>query len=499
MIEKVAYILSQISKSLPHLTPEFWLAGLFVVLIILDLVFKNKPALFLWLAVITLLPVTLHLLGQWQVETSIALFGGMLQLDNLAVYAKILLVIALFFTFLMTFVSREPGTRYGEYYIIFIPLLLGTFIMTMATNLLSVYLSIELVSIASFILVVFRLKGAAYEAGIKYLLFGALSSGIMLYGMSLLYGFTGTLEFNSAIFIYNLAAVDASLAMLAGVMVTAGFLFKLSLVPFHFWAPDAYEKAPIPVIAFLSIAPKIGAFIIIYRLVSSYLAVSDIFVDVRYEWTDVLVILAMVSILFGNIAALRQKNAKRMMAYSSIAHSGFILVGLVSYAGNGLHSMFFYLTIYLFMNLVTFMVIQYLYKKIGSEEMEDYAGLGTSHPFWGVILLISMISLVGLPPTAGFSAKFFIFTALWQSYQLTQDSLLLVLFFIGLTNAVVSLVYYLRMPYLMFFKPGNGITPAKNENIIEKVLTIIIILPLLLFFFKADWLYDIINNIKFAL
>ena len=498
MVEKVAYILSQITESLPHLMPEFWLAGLFVVLIILDLIFKHKSQILLWLAIVTLLPVLISLIGHWQAQTTTALFGGMLQLDNLAVFAKILLTIGLFFTFLLSIFSQEPGKKYGEYYIIFIPLLLGTFLMTMATNLLSMYLAIELVSIASFVLVVFRFKQAAYESGIKYLLFGALSSGVMLYGMSLLYGFTGTLEFTSAIFIYNLKAVDPSLAMMAGVMVAVGLLFKLSLVPFHFWAPDAYEKAPIPVIAFISIAPKIAAFIILYRVVSSFLAVSDIFVDVQYDWSGPLSILALASILFGNIAALRQTNAKRMMAYSSIAHSGFILIGLISFSSNGLYGMFFYLSIYLFMNMAAFFAIQFLYKKTGSENMQDYAGLGIQYPFWGVIILVAMIALVGLPPTAGFSAKFFIFTSLWQSYQATQESLLLVLFIIGLINAAISLAYYLRIPYVLFFKAQNNVKLSDKKNVLEIILGIIIVLPLLLFFFKADWLYDMVNNIKFA-
>ncbi|MFW6222969.1 MAG: NADH-quinone oxidoreductase subunit N [Bacteroidota bacterium] len=499
MVEKVAYILSQITESLPYLAPEFWLTGLFVILIILDLVIKNKPQLLLWLSLIIILPVSISLINQWQQQLSITLFGGMLQLDNLAIFAKFLLVLALLLTLLISVVSREPGKKHGEYYIILIPLLLGTFLMSMATNLLSVYLTIELVSISSFILVVFRFQGAAYEAGIKYRLFGALASGIMLYGMSLLYGFTGTLEFTSAVFIYNLKAIDASLAMLAGVMVLAGLLFKLSLVPFHFWSPDAYEKAPIPVIAFLSVVPKIAAFIILYRLVGSYLAISDIFVDVQYHWVRLLAVLALASIIFGNLAALRQKNAKRMMAYSSIAHSGFMLIGLLGHAGTGLYSLFFYLTIYLFMNFAGFLGIQYLYKKTGSEEMADYAGLGLSNPFWGVILLITMVALTGLPPTAGFSAKFFVFTSLWQSYQVSQESLLLVLFVAGLLNAAVSLLYYLRIPYLMFFRPQQNFEINDNKNALETVLGIIIIFPVLFFFFKADWLYDLINHIKFAL
>jgi len=499
LVEKVAYILTQITESLPHLMPELWLTGLFVTLILLDLIFKHKSHLLLWLAISTLVPVMISLVGHWQDQTSAALFGGMLQLDNLAVFAKIMLTIGLFFTFIMSIFSREPGKKHAEYYIMFVVLLLGTFLMSMATNLLSVYLSIELVSIASFILVVFRFQRSAYESGIKYLLFGALSSGVMLYGMSLLYGFTGTLEFTSAIFIYNLKAVEPSLALLAGVMVAVGFLFKLSLVPFHFWAPDAYEKAPIPVISFLSIAPKIAAFIILYRIVGSFVAVSDIFVEVQYDWTGLLSLLALFSILFGNIAALRQTNAKRMMAYSSIAHSGFILIGLISFSGNGMYSMFFYLSIYLFMNMAAFFAIQFLYKKTGSENIQDYAGLGINYPFWGVIILLTMVALAGLPPTAGFSAKFFIFTSLWQSYQATQEGFLLALFIIGLINAAISLAYYLRIPYVMFFKGQKNFELSNKKNVFEIIVGIIIILPILLFFFKADWLYDLINNIKFAL
>jgi NADH-quinone oxidoreductase subunit N len=354
---------------------------------------------------------------------------------------------------------------------------------------LMIYLSIEIVSVSSYILTTIDKTRKSTESGLKYILFGASASAVMLYGMSLLYGMTGTLDIASPDFSRGISQIDSVASTVAIILTISGFLFKISASPFHVWPPDVYESAPTPVVAFFSVAPKIAGFLVAIRF---YFAVPN-------NLQTITAVLAMASITFGNFSALWQNNAKRLLAYSTIAHSGFMLIGLVTMSQLGVTSVVFYLIVTLFTNLAAFLLVDFAELTIGNPELRTQnpelrtlKGLGRLNPFYGIMMLIVMISLAGLPPTAGFFAKLNIFSALWETYQTTNQPILLWLFIFGLLNTAIALFFYLKISFMMFFKE-----PLENQefdlNSKQYFLAIILVLPILILFFKADWLMELIS------
>jgi len=304
----------------------------------------------------------------------------------------------------------------------------------------------------------------------------------------LLYGLSGSLNL-SIILAGNL---DSSLHLIAFFLMSVGVLFKLSIVPMHIWTPDVYEAAPTSVVAIFSIIPKLAALVFLMRGVSY---ITD--AEFQILFLQAISWMAIVSMFFGNLAAIWQKNAKRMMAYSSIAHAGFLIIGVVVNNQFGLQSIVFYSVVYAFMNLGTFYFIACM-ERNGLNEISDYAGIGKIIPIVGVSLVILMISLTGLPPTGGFSAKFLVFSSLWSSYETSQHGFMLWLFIFGLINTVIALFYYLKIPYVSIFKT------KKNENTIvfsmkDKLTLLLISFLILAAFFKADLLYDLSNKYNLVL
>jgi NADH-quinone oxidoreductase subunit N len=320
------------------------------------------------------------------------------------------------------------------------------------------------------------------------LLFGALSSGIMLYGISLLYGLSGSLEIE--VVIQSVFANPTMLVWLSILFFSVGLLFKISLVPMHIWAPDVYEAAPTSVVTVFSIIPKLAALVFLYR-VSEFVPIANA------EWVKLLSLIAVVSMLVGNLSAFWQNNAKRMLAYSSIAHAGFLLIGVIVHTDTGLQSFLFYAVVYGIMNIAIFYFIN-LMEMNGLNKIQDYAGLGKKIPLLGVLILIVMISLTGLPPTGGFTAKLLVFTALWDYYSSSPNALVFWLFVLGLGNSIIALFYYLKIPYFMFFK--TAVEPNEFEfSLFDKTFLSVLVFLILLLFFKADWLISIINNSNFVL
>lgn len=489
--------LNHLLQSISGFLPEVSLAALFLLLISIDLIYykkKQKPTLFIALAGLMLICLLTY--QQWlQLTSPVSLFLGMVVLDKTAILFKGIFLVAAILTLLLSLINQIaseelPYRKNGEYLSLIVAITLGLHLMAMAANLLMVYLSIELVSIASYILATFKNNKKGAEGGLKYLLFGAMSSGIMLYGMSLLYGFTGTLTIQADEFTTQLSAIHPVPALLAVFLTIGGLLFKIAAVPFHIWAPDVYESSPTPVVAFFSVAPKAAGFAILIRLlITTNLIGDESFSAIK----DLLILVAILTLVIGNFSALWQKNAKRMLAYSSIAHAGFILAGLLAVNELGRQSVLFYITAYLFMNFAAFLLIDAINYQQKTEEIEDYKGLGIQNPLLGVAFIIIMIALTGLPPTAGFTAKLFIFSAVWQAYQSSGDALLLLLFVVGLFNVAVALFYYLRIPYYMFFRNGKELNSI-NLSIYTVLLLIVLIIPVFLFFFKADWLMNILSG-----
>lgn len=508
--------LSQILQNLGLILPELLLSTSFLGLILMDLFLhqdlKKKHQIvkdslqanhFLMIMTVIIILISINLtVEQFYNTNDTFLFGRMMILDSKAITFKFLILITTIFV--LGHINVTKKNFVGEFYTLLLSMVLGLCLMTMSVNLLMIYLSIEIVSISSYVLTSIEKNKKSLESGLKYILFGAASSAVMLYGMSLLYGMTGTLDITSPDFSRGLAQIDTLASSVAIILTMSGFLFKVSAAPFHIWTPDVYESAPTPVVAFFSVAPKIAGFLVAIRFYSA----------LPNHLQNITAVLALASITFGNFSALWQTNAKRMLAYSTIAHTGFILIGLVSMSQLGMNAIVFYLVIMLFNNLAAFLLIDFLentgQRIINRDNLSNshaatqvthpalpdsityFKGIGRVNPFYGIMMLILMISLAGLPPTAGFIAKLNIFTALWESYQTTHESILLWLFIFGLLNTAVSLFFYLKIPFMMFFKE-----PLENQhfelNSKQYFLAIILVLPILILFFKADWLMDLVS------
>ena len=487
--------LDSMSGDLAGLFPEITVVLTLVLLLGFDLLFKGKKSIGLASIAFIGLSMTLavQLVHAGLLEQPLRLFQ-LLLLDDIGHFVSILLTAGLLFALIIAAVTKQNAETLfekSEGLLLLNGLLLGALLMVKSTNLLMVYVSIELVSICSYLLTgIFTGKSKA-EAALKYLLFGGVASAIMLFGMSWLYGFTGSLDLNPAFFA-ALQSVPQLPLIIALVMTAGGLFFKLSAVPFHIWSPDVFQAAPTPVVAVFSGLPKLASLIIIFR-VANGLATTAL------DWQMLLSIIAMASMLFGNFSALRQSNAKRMMAYSSIAHAGFLLVGLITYSNAGGISLLFYASVYLVMNLAAFLLIAFLENRTGSSDFNDLKGVGNQMPYLGILVVVVMIALTGLPPTAGFSAKLYVFSALWESWQAQDSPVLLWLFVFGLINSVIALFYYLKLPYFLFFKENPDLVTVKSLTVSHKIWGTIFVLPLLLWFFQSEGLLDVLNNINFGL
>jgi NADH-quinone oxidoreductase subunit N len=342
---------------------------------------------------------------------------------------------------------------------------------------LSIYLSLELISISSYLLVALSPYKKAAEGAIKYLLFGAASSAVMLYGISLIYGLTGTMDITSEAITIGLSNNPDLVVTVTIVLTLAGLLFKLSLVPFHVWTPDVYEAAPTPLVSFLSVAPKAAVVLVLMRLAGILPA----------QYFPILGGIALISMTIGNVAALWQTNARRLLAYSSIAQAGYLLVGIAAYSRFGFESAVFYTAAYLVINLSAFFMIDLLQPK-RETKLAEYEGLGRKNIWISVAVTVVMVALAGLPPTAGFTSKLLVFSALWESYHQQQFPWMLWLLIGGILNAAISLAYYMRLPYLLFFKSINTKSIKTNNGIPGKVIASLLIVTLLLLFFNPEWL-----------
>jgi NADH-quinone oxidoreductase subunit N len=317
------------------------------------------------------------------------------------------------------------------------------------------------------------------EASLKYLVYGAASSAIMIYGISILYGLTGTTNIFIIQALLGTGAYSGALLIMAVVLILAGIAFKISAFPFHFWTPDVYEGAPTHFTAYLSVASKIGGFILLLRLILDLFFRkgfnSDILQPVSsLPWDDILIFISIGSMTIGNLVALWQKNIKRLLAYSSIAHAGYLLAGIAALNSTGMVAVLVYFAFYLLMNMGAFLVVILIKNEIKSEMLEDYNGIGSKMPLYAIALSIFLVSLTGLPPTAGFIGKFYILMAL-----INADMVLLA-FFLFL-NSVISLYYYVRvMKHLFISKPEKDYSEAK-QSVYGGVLTLVLAVPTLIF------------------
>lgn len=403
------------------------------------------------------------------------LFNGMFVFSKSAIQFK-LLIVAVSVVSLLFFYQDDRLIRHpkgiSDLITIFLASVLGMFLLVSSANLLMLYLSIEMISLASYLLVSYNAyqKNQA-EAGMKYVLFGAVASAIMLYGISLIYGFTGTINLYGDTLINGLTQISAGASALAIVLVLVGISFKLSAVPFHFWTPDAYQVAPTSVVSFLSTAPKIAVFGFLYYL-SPYFQIGDTFVQFVF-------FAAATSMILGNIAAVLQDDAKRMMAYSAIGHTGFMLMLFVMPQALILNTVLFYLVVYSIANIGVFMGLSYIESNYAITNISGFKGLGKTLPALGFCLVVLLISLVGIPPTAGFVAKFLLFSSLisFNGAGIYITTLLV----IAVLTTVISLFYYFKIPLNFFLRKSEGNLSIANKNNALIVWSIILTCLTLLF------------------
>ena len=422
------------------LLPEIALASFAILVILLDLVITQKRPLILLsiLGILVSANFTLQLTGEDNGGTS---FFGMLVVDDFAVVFKFIFLLS---TLLVTLASVQYTRRFptlqGEYYALLLLACAGMMLMASSGDFVLLYLSLELTGISLAVLAGFLKDGRSGEAGMKFLLLGAISSAVLLYGMTVFLGLTGTTNIRQmAPLLVQGFQVNRLPIMLGIVLLMAGFGFKMATVPFQMWVPDVYQGAPTPVTAFLSVASKAAGFAVVLRVFHSALGQEPLTVD----WATAFAVLSALTMTLGNVVAIQQQDIKRMMGYSSIAQAGYLLVGVAVVPQIGTSGVLFFLVSYTVTNLGAFIAIIALSERLNSDLIADYAGAWQRSPFLAMALGICLLSLTGVPPTAGFFAKLFIFNAGVQQG-------LLWLVFIGVVNSVVSAYYYIGVIKAMF-------------------------------------------------
>ncbi len=449
--------------SLAYFSPEILLVVFAAAVIILDLLIKNRESQkTAYLALVglgcTLVAIIITNSFSDANETK-NLFFGMIRLDGFAVFFKILLLLATAATILFSLRSEELDAKLkGEYYALLLAVTFGMFLMASSTNLLMIFISLETVSLTSYILAGFLTHSPrSSEAAFKYITYGAVASGTMLFGLSLIFGMVGsgdlaTIGQQLPIVLAN-GNVTALGVLIAITFILAGIGYKIASVPFHMWSPDVYEGAPIPITAFLSVASKAAGFALFLRFFHSGFGKPEVVQSI-----DLGLLLAIVSALtmtIGNLAALPQQNVKRLLAYSSIAHGGYLLMGAVlltngdaAIVNKGIGAIIFYLIVYFFMNLGAFYVVVLMANEAGTEMIEGYRGLSSRAPLVAGAMAIFLFSLTGIPFLAGFFGKWVLFTAVLEGK-------LYWLAFVGLINSVISLYYYARIAKAMYFEAAE--------------------------------------------
>jgi NADH-quinone oxidoreductase subunit N len=474
-------MVTDINSMLLSILPEIGLLVLTFLVLILDLLWFRKHETVRnnnlgWITFIGLLVVmAISLIFVRYPAESALTWGGMLRLDGTGFVFRILAMAGGAITVLFA-LDQENLAKRGEFFVLLLVSVLGMCLMASAADLIMLYLAIETTSIPLFVLAGFMIyEPKSVEAGVKYLLFGAMSSAIMLFGFTWLFGFTGTTQLYEIAGLLAQGGVPLAAVGAAVLMVLVGVGFKMSVAPMHFWAPDVYEGSPTPVAGFLSTASKAAGFAVLLRVM------LVVFPDTAGIWSVTLAVLATASMLIGNFLALTQRNIKRLLAYSSIAQAGYILIGVASNNNLGISGTIYYLMAYLVTNLAAFGIVSIVGKSVGSDEIASYAGLSRRSPQLALAMLVAILSLGGIPPFAGFFGKLLVFTAAIQSGMVW-------LAFVGVANAVVGLYYYLNVLKVIYlYRSENEEKGMKVQRSSTLAILICIAGVLILGIVMAPW------------
>ena len=469
-------------ENLALVLPEVFISLSIMFLLILGVFKKNSSKLIQNISLIVLLITAVMIFNETLGVNEIVIFNGSVIIDYLSSFMKIVTLLAAFLVLIISSSYLKSLKIFKiEYSILILSSVLGMMIMISSNDLIVFYMGLELQSLALYVLATFnRDEIKSSEAGLKYFVLSALSSGLLLYGCSLIYGFTGSTNFN--IIASQLNSNEYALTF-GIVFILVGLAFKISAVPFHMWAPDVYEGSPTSVTLFFTMVPKIAALTVFIR----FLYVP--FLNLIDQWQMILIFLSIASMVFGAVAAIGQTNLKRLVAYSSISHVGYALAGLATGSNEGIQSSVIYITIYILMNLGLFSCLLMMKRNnVYYEQIDDLSGLSKNHPLLALSLLIILFSLAGIPPLAGFFAKFYIFKSV-----LEQSMFFLAI--VGLLSTVVAAFYYLRLIKIMYFDKEKEKYDTDHGLWLKLSLGTSTLLILIYFIFPSQ-LIDIVSRIN---
>lgn len=422
--------------------------------------------------------------------------GGMLYFTKLSVFVKVLLglcsVLLVLFNQLR-FSDLSTKERTPVFYLAVTSILLGSSLLTMSTHFLITLLSIELSSFGAYALIYFANTRKSTEGSLKFILYGLVATAVMLFGISWVYAATGSVTYQGVVFYFTEHA-SYSLTIFVGlILILGGFMFKLATVPFHIWVPDAFEGGNASSLAYISLVPKLAVLANLVILFSTLYRIEFWGIDFQL----IFLVLGTLSMTVGNFFALGQSDVKRLLGFSSIAHSGFLLMAFGIMGVSGLNSLLFYAVVYVFMNFSVFMLAQYFVNHTGTANITKWKGQGHQLTFAAVLLMIPLLALIGLPPTAGFNAKLYVFTALLELYQETDAHYVLIVFIIAVFNIIISLFYYLKLPFHLFFKKSETSRQVKM-GVLTKLQLLLVVSPLIFMFFMSERVINVIEKVNYV-
>ncbi len=478
-------VISQYLGDLRLFYPEFIILASILLIIIIDLAFKERGRYLIIILAILGLGLSLYAI-RYNIRGSFQLFFNAVLFDPIAIFFKALFLVAGILSILVALSSTEISSKErAEFLVMLLGSIAGMCVLVSANDVIVFYLAFETVSLPSYVLSGLSTDGKrSRESALKYIIFGAVASGIMLFGFSMLCGLTGATNFQSINSRINLSSITPGSLFVIISMIVAGLAFKISAVPFHMWTPDVYEGSAMPVTAYFSVVPKAAGFAALLRFFFSVFQQSGDFSSFlnSEEWYYLWATISVATMTLGNLSAIPQNNIKRLLAYSSISHVGYMLIGLLVGTVGSVSSIMFYLVIYLFMNIGAFYIALLFREKLGTENISDYSGIGWKTPFLSSAFSIFLFSLTGIPPLAGFVSKLIVFSA-------AIDSKYHIIVIIAVINSVISLYYYAGIIKKIFLESSEK-KDSIPVGVYEKILVLILLAPVFIFGVYWNGLYN---------